>query len=61
MLKGGGLLGSVLGSGRSVDIESQVAQELLRAIISRLTEQKSLIRSDTSARKTPVLQETFKK
>ena len=60
MLKGGGLLGSVLGSGPSVDIDLHVAQGLLRAISSHLTEQERLIRSNASARKTPALQEAFR-
>jgi hypothetical protein len=61
MLKGGGLLGSVLGTGPAVDIEQHVAQGLLQAMVSQLTEQEGLIRADASARKTPALQEAFKK
>ncbi|MCL5099146.1 MAG: DUF4197 domain-containing protein [Candidatus Omnitrophica bacterium] len=61
MLEGGGLLGSLLGSGPSVDIESQVAQGLLGAIGTCLAEQEGRIRSDASARQTPALQEAFKK
>lgn len=60
MLRGGGLLGSVLGSGPSLDIESHVAQGLLRAIVTQLTEQERLIRSDASLRKTTALKEAFK-
>jgi hypothetical protein len=61
MLKGGGLFGAVLGSGPSVDIDSHVAQGLLRAIVNQLTEQEGLMRTDASARKTAALQEAFKK
>lgn len=60
MLKGGGLLGSVLGTGPSVDIESHVAQGLLRAITTHLMEQEALIRSDASLRKTTALKQAFK-
>lgn len=61
MLKGGGLLGSVLGTGPTVDIESHVTQGLLKAIINQLAVQESAIRTDPAARKTKVLQEVFKK
>lgn len=60
MLKGGGLLGAVLGSGPSVDIEAHVAQGLLQAIANQLAAQEKTIRSDAAARKTPALQQAFK-
>jgi hypothetical protein len=61
LLKGGGLLGSVLGSGPSVDIESHVTQGLWRALTNHLAERESLIRSDASAQSTPALKAAFKK
>lgn len=61
MLKGGGLLGSVLGTGPSVDIHSHVTEGTLRALLNILAEQEAAIRSDPAARKTPALQEAFKK
>ena len=61
ILKGGGLLGSLLGSGPSVDIHAHVAQGLWHAITNHLAEQEGLIRGDVSARKTPALKEAFKK
>ena len=60
MLKGGGLLGAVLGSGPAVDIEAHVAQGLLQAIVNQLAAQESVIRTDAAARKTPALQQAFK-
>ncbi len=59
MLRGGGLLGSVLGGGPMVNIEAHVAQGLWAAIIARLTEQEALVRREVSARKTPALREAF--
>ena len=61
MLKGGGLLGAVLGSAPQVDIEAHVAQGLQQAIANQLLAQESLVRKDAGARKTPALQEAFKK
>ncbi|MSU36572.1 MAG: hypothetical protein EXS36_16030 [Pedosphaera sp.] len=61
MLKGGGLLGAVLGSGSTVDIEAHVARSLLQAIGNQLAAQEVVVRKDAAARKTPALQEAFKK
>ena len=61
MLKGGGLLGSFLGTGPTVDIESHVTQGLLRAITGQLAAQESVIRSDANARKTTALRQAFQK
>lgn len=61
MLKGGGLLGSVLGAGPSVDIESHVTQGLMKALFNQLAAQEAAIRADPAARKTKALQEAFKK
>lgn len=60
MLKGGGLLGSVLGSGPAVDIDAHVAQGLLKAIVTQLAEQEALVRRDVGARRTAALREAFK-
>ncbi|MBN2508196.1 MAG: DUF4197 family protein [Verrucomicrobia bacterium] len=60
MLKGGGLLGSVLSTGPAVDIESHVAQGLFRAITNHLAAQEHLVRTNAAFRKTPALQEAFK-
>jgi len=60
MLKGGGLLGAVLGSGPTVDIDAHVAQGLFKAIATHLTEHEALVRRDVSARKTAALREAFK-
>ncbi|HNQ89894.1 MAG TPA: DUF4197 family protein [Verrucomicrobiota bacterium] len=59
MLKGGGLLGSVLGSGPTVDIDAHVSQGLWRVIADRLADQERLIRTDAAARKTPALKEAL--
>lgn len=61
MFKGGGLLGSVLGNRPSVDIDAHVAQGLLQAIISQLTAQEAVIRTEPAARKTPALRDAFAK
>jgi hypothetical protein len=61
MLKGGGLLGAVLGSGPSVDIEAHVAKELTQAVLNQVAAQEGTIRSDVNARKTPALREAFAK
>ncbi|MBL9167353.1 MAG: DUF4197 family protein [Verrucomicrobiales bacterium] len=60
MLKGGGLLGAVLGSGPAVDIEAHVTQGLLQAIVNHWAVQEKTIRTDAAARKTPALQQAFK-
>jgi hypothetical protein len=60
MLKGGGLLGAVLGSGPAVDIEAHVSQGLLQAIVNQWAVQEKTIRTDAAARKTPALQQAFK-
>ncbi len=59
MLKGGGLLGTVLGSGPSVDIDAHVAKGLWRGITNNLAEQERLIRSNAAARTTPALKQAF--
>ncbi|MBM3846777.1 MAG: DUF4197 domain-containing protein, partial [Verrucomicrobia bacterium] len=61
MLKGGGLLGAVLGSGPTVDIQAHVGQELLNAVGRQLATEEAAIRKDPALRKTPALQEILKK
>lgn len=61
LLKGGGLLGSVLGAGPSVDIEAYVAEGLLRGMFKQLSTQEASLRGDPASRKSPVLQEGLKK
>lgn len=61
MVKGGGLLGSVLGSGPSVDIDAHVAEGLWQAFATQLAAQETVIRTEPSARKTAALKEAFGK
>ncbi len=60
MVRGGGLLGSVLGAGPAVDIESHVAQGLWKAITNQWASQEVVIRADPAARGTAALKEVFK-
>ena len=60
MLKGGGLLGGLLGGGTSVDIDSHVTRGVLAAIVNSITAQEGMIRSTPSARNTTALQNAFK-
>ncbi len=60
MVRGGGLLGSVLGAGPAVDIESHVAQGLWKAITNQWTSQEAVIRANPAARATTALKEVFK-
>ena len=60
MLKGGGLLGGLLGGGPTVDIDSHVTRGLLAAVFKNITAQENLIRTTPSARTTTVLQNAFK-
>ena len=61
MIRGGGLLGAVLGAGPTVDIEAHVGQELLNAVGRQMATEEAAIRKDPALRKTPALQEIFKK
>lgn len=61
MLKGGGLLGSVLGSGPTVDIETHVAKALLQSVLGEVAGQESLVRTEPGARNTPALKTVFGK
>ena len=60
MLKGGGLLGGLLGAGPTVDIDSHVTRGLLAAVIKNISDQERIIRTTPSARTTTVLQNAFK-
>ena len=61
MLKGGGLLGAVLGTGPVVDVNSHITQYLLEAAFNEILAEENRIRSDAAARKTKALQDAFKK
>jgi len=61
MLKGGGLLGAMLGTGPVVDVNSHITQYLLEAAFKEIQVEENRIRSDASAQKTKVLQDAFKK
>lgn len=59
MLRGGGLLGAVLGSGSGIDINAHIAGGVMKAILASVSAQEQLLRSDPSARKTKELQEAL--
>ena len=61
MLRGGGLLGAVLGTSPSVDINAHITQGLIDAVIANITAHEYVLRTDSSARKTKALQEAFAK
>ncbi len=61
MLKGGGLLGAVLGTGPTVDIEMHITQSLLATISQATAAQEKLIRKDPKERKTKALQDAMGK
>ncbi len=61
MLKGGGLLGAVLGAGPAVDTDTHIAKGLLKALFNEMEVQESRIRSDPAERKTKALQDAFTK
>ena len=60
MLKGGGLLGGLLGGGPSVDIDSHVTRGVLAAIVKNITTEERAIRTTPSARTTAALKDAFK-
>lgn len=60
MLKGGGLLGAVLGTGPAVDIDAYLAKSVLDSLLGEVASQEAAIRADPGARKTKALQEAFK-
>ncbi len=60
MLRGGGLLGAVLGGGPTVDIYHHVTQGLLELMVKEIAAEEQRIRTDPAARQTPAVRETFK-
>lgn len=60
MLKGGGLLGGLLGGGPSVDIDSHVTRGVLAALVRNITNEERLIRTTPAARTTAPLKDAFK-
>lgn len=60
MLKGGGLLGAVLGTSSAVDIDAHITKGLMDAIFADLATKEGAIRTDPAARKTKMLQEGLK-
>lgn len=61
MLRGGGLLGAVLGGGPTVDIHNHITQGLLELMVKEIAAEEQRIRTDPAARKTKAVQEAFKK
>lgn len=61
MLKGGGLLGAVLGTGPTVDMDMHITQSLLATISQATAAQEKLIRKDPKERKTKALQDAMGK
>jgi hypothetical protein len=61
MLRGGGLLGAVLGGGPTVDMNAHITQGLLELMVKEIAGEEQRIRTDPAARKTKAVQETFKK
>lgn len=61
MLRGGGLLGAVLGGGPTVDINAHITQGLLDLMVKEIAAEEQRIRTDPAARKTKAVQEAFKK
>lgn len=61
MLRGGGLLGAVLGTAPSVDINAHVTKGVMEAIFVELSSEENQIRTNPNARKTGALREVFAK
>jgi hypothetical protein len=61
MLRGGGLLGAVLGGGPTVDMNAHITQGLLELMVKEIAAEEQRIRTDPAARKTKAVQEVFKK
>lgn len=59
MLRGGGLLGAVLGTQPQVNIENHVAQGLLQAFAEHLAREEKNVRTNAAARLTPALRQAF--
>ena len=60
MLRGGGLLGAVLGTAPSVDINAHITKGVLEAIFLGLNAEEERIRTDPSTRATKALHDAFK-
>jgi hypothetical protein len=56
MLRGGGLLGAVLGTGPSVDMNAHITKGLVEAIFLNLAAEENRIRTDPTAKKSKTLQ-----
>lgn len=61
MLRGGGLLGAVLGTGPSVDMNAHITRGLVEAIFLNLASEENRIRTDPTAAKSRTLQDALKK
>ncbi len=61
MLRGGGLLGAVLGSTPSVDMNAHITKGVMQALFLDLSARENTIRTDPAARKTKALQNAFGK
>jgi hypothetical protein len=61
LLRGGGLLGAVLGTAPSVDMNEHITRGLTQVLFLALSSQENAVRTDPSARKTKALQDAFPK
>lgn len=61
MLRGGGLLGAVLGTAPSVDMNSHITRGLMEAIITKVGAQENAIRTDPAVRTSAALKDAFTK
>ncbi|MFO1498407.1 MAG: DUF4197 family protein [Verrucomicrobiota bacterium] len=59
MLRGGGLLGAVLGTSETVDMTAHITSALVEALAGAMGSQEALIRADPTLRKTKALQGAF--
>lgn len=61
MLRGGGLLGAVLGTAPSVDMNAHITKGLVEAIFLNLASEENRIRTDPTVNKSKILQDALKK
>ncbi|MHC1768204.1 MAG: DUF4197 family protein [Verrucomicrobiia bacterium] len=61
MLRGGGLLGAVLGTAPSVDMNAHITKGLVEAIFLNLASEENRIRTDPTVSKSKILQDALKK
>lgn len=61
MLRGGGLLGAVLGTAPSVDMNAHITKGLVEAIFLNLASEEGRIRTDPTVNKSKILQDALKK